>query len=71
MDKLLGAWAEGQIDAFFGAEKISRAGEVSVFDIGEKQGRAPEGDNSAVDLGEFEIGGDGSIDDDELIFAAQ
>jgi hypothetical protein len=67
--KLLGSGAEGQIDALLCAEEIGDTGEVGALDIFEEQGRAGGGDDPAVDLGDFEVGGDRGFDADEFAFA--
>lgn len=63
--KLLGSGAEGPIDALLCAEEIGDTGEVGALDIFEEPGRA----GPAVDLGDFEVGGDGGFDADEFAFA--
>ena len=71
LDELLGALPKGQVDPSGGAEEIGDAGKISPFDVGKKQSRAAGSDHAAVDLGDFQIGTDGSSDGDELPFAAK
>ena len=71
LDKLFRPRAKGQIDAPGRAEEIGDAGKVRAFDMSEEQGRTSGGQDAAMDFGDFEIRRDGSVNGDELAFAAQ
>ena len=64
------ALAKRQLGASRRAEQVRRQPERRTFDLGEQQGRPAGGDDAPVNLGDFEVRIDGSVDGDEVTVAA-
>ena len=71
VDKPFRPRTKGQIDALRRTEQVGNAGKIGTLHIAEQQGRATGGDDSSVDLGEFQIGTHRGFDLDDLALIAQ
>jgi hypothetical protein len=60
--------AKRQFQSFIGAKEIGGDGKLGTFNPGEQQGRTTCRDNAPVNLGDFQIGIDFLIDNEQLIF---
>ena len=63
--------AKGQLQAQVGAKEIGDHRKAGALDRGEQQGRPSLGDHPSMDLGDFKMGIDRSIDGEQLVVGAQ
>jgi len=70
-DELFGLRAKGELDSFLCAEEVCGDGEAAFLHLREKQRWPAAFDHAAVNLGDFQIGIDFTIDGNKIVFATE